>query len=356
MDNENITMEEEVQTPVEEPTENTPADEEVDDVASAFLGDDEEITEQKLNQIGRLIRTVAQQLRAVQGVWESTAHEFGLNNSTMKAIYTWNVNNRDELSPDATDEEKENYDKCNGIDKITEEEVENIFGKGHEIIGVAHTQTIDRIKSCLNEYIGWISCLKEYQNITRAYGFLQNEYDEQNIKKLQEVCDAETDPELKANQQKSIDMYHSYKYLSFLRDEHDERDINRIAKVFTDANKIDYWIKRTRTKLTQMNISQMFIPEIAQFEKGLDEKYHHLSGITLLYFSQLIVYCNCHDEKSIRRSKVIFMFNALDSVVRKTLPPDKINLIKENVCAMLDLFVDRIPKPETNESSEESST
>jgi len=302
------------------------------------------INEISVKQITELMKQVAEMVKIMENQWNMSKNEFKLTDTHMKKLYQYNETHRTELADDATPEEQEKWDRFNGLDSIPEEVVEEIFGEGHPIIGVMHTQTIDRIKDCVNDFFSWMASVKEYRQIHDAYLELIEMEEQKNIEQLKEIAEKEEDPEKKAKMEASIKLYYNRKYLEFLAEPLTDKDKERLVNAFKDEKKISYWLQRTRDKLKQIKVSEKFILEISQFEKRyLEEKYHKCSNMMLLYFMQTIVYSSMSDKDGEGRNKVICMVFALDGIIRKTWNEETTERVLTNIKAFLDQVIDLLP-------------
>lgn len=321
--------------------------------------EDEEnpVNEVSVKQIGQLLKQVGEMVQIMENQWNMSKNEFKLTDNHMKQLYQYNEEHRTEMPEGLSEEEQENWDRFNGLNEIPEDKVLEIFGEGHPIIGVANTQTIDRIKDCVNDFFSWMAALKEYRQIHDAYLELIELEEQKNIEQLKAIADKETDPERKAKLDESISLYYNRKYLEFMSEPMDEKDRDRLVAAFSDEKKIQYWLQRTRDKLKQIKVAEKFILEISQFEKRyLPEKYHKCSNMLLLYFMQTIVYSDMHDKEGAGRNKVVCMVFALDGIVRKTWKGEVAEKVMNNIMAMLDQVIDLLPdsKPEEDSSEEVS--
>ena len=308
------------------------------------------INQVSIKQISQLLKQVEEMVHIMENHWMSSKSEFKITDDHMKKLYQYNETHRTEMPEGLSEEEQENWDRFNGLDNIPEEVVLDIFGEGHPIIGIEHTISIDRIKDCVNDFFAWMSAMKEYRQIHDAYLQLIELEEQKNIEALKMIAEKEEDPEKKAKMEESIALYYSRKYLDFVSEEMDDKTKNQLVKTFSDKNKIEYWLKRTRDKLKQINISEKFILEISQFEKRyLSEKYHKASNILLLYFMKLVTYSDMNDPKSEGRNKVLSMVFALDGVIRKTSNEEISSKVLNNIMAMEDQLIDMLPEAPINE-------
>lgn len=298
----------------------------------------------------QLMKQVGEMVKIMEANWESSRNEFLLTDTHMKLLYKYNEEHREEMPDYLTEEQKNDWDRFNGLNEITEEAVLEIFGEEHPIIGVTHSQTVDRIKDVTSEFFTWLSTLKEYRQIHDAYMELVELQEEQNIKQLILRTEAEEDPDKKIVLQKAIDTYYNRKHLDFLAEEMDENTIDRLVNVFNDKTKIAYWLNRSQDKLKQLKISTKIILEISQFEKRfLPEKYHKLSNILLLNFMQTVIYCSCGDKNDVNRNKAVCMVLGLDRIIRDTANVETRERVLNNIMKFEDQFMDKIKAPTEDE-------
>ena len=333
----------ETETPVEA---NEEAVEETPEEAKELIDPENPLNDVSIKEISNLLKNVKEMVSIMENHWNQSKAEFKLTDTHMKQLYQYNEEHRTEMPEGIREEEEDKWDRFNGLDNIPEEKVVEIFGEDHPIIGIEHTITIDRIKDCVNDFFSLLAAMKEYRQIHDAYLQLVEMEEQKNIEILEKVAAEETDPEKKAKMQESIDMYYNRKYLKFLSEPMDEKDIDRLVKAFSDPKKIEYWLNRTRDKLGQIKVSSKIILEISQFEKRfLPEKYHKCSNILLLYFMKTTVYADMSNTKDIDRNKSVAMVLALDGIIRKTWPEETINKVMENIMAMEDQLIDLLPEP-----------
>lgn len=303
-----------------------------------------------MRNIESMMKASEQMVHTMQAMWESDMREYGVNENHMKEIYNFNEQNKEQMPEGLTDEEREGWNHLNGIDKLTDEDITRIFGEGHKIIGVDHSQTMDRIKDVAGDFFGWMTSLREYKQMNAGYMMLVENEEEKNIERLRNIAEVEEDEDKKATMLKSIDEYYHTKYLDFLAETQGDIVTHHIAKAFKDEKKIEYWINRTRDKLKQLKLSSTFILEISQFEKRfLEEKYHKCSNVLLLYFMRKIIYCDTHNKKSVDRTQAVAMVFALDNCIRNQWNDEKKNRVFNNVRAFLDQIIDLIPEPKSEE-------
>lgn len=303
------------------------------------------LNEKSMENITNMLKNMEQMVMIMQSQWEASARELSLNDTHMRQLADINMKYRTNPPEEISEEDLQNWDYLNGIDKITDEEINEIFEEGHPVRGVDHSQTVDRIKGACKDFFGWVQMMKEYRNVHDAYLQLNELEEEKQIAELKERAEKEEDPEKKEAMLASIDLYYNRKYLKFLTEPVDDDFRDAICGALKDEKKVSYWIKRCRDKLTQLKISNKFILEIAQFEKRfLEEKYHKCSNVLLLYFMRTCIYAEAGNKKDDTRTKVVCMVMALDGVIRKTLPQERIDEILNNVRALEDQFIDSVPE------------
>lgn len=329
-----------------------------EDHKELITDEDHPLTEFTREQIGEMIRQSAQMVEVFESNWRESEKTFKLKDEHMKKLYKFNLENRVERPDYLTSEEEEKWDDFNGLDKLTDEDIIDIFGEDHPIIGVQHDQTIDRIKDVSGDFFNWLNSVKEYNAIQSAYMELIEIEEEKEIDKLKIIADEETDPEKKAKMQSSIDEYYSNKYLDFLRDELPEKDRKMLIDAYGDNKKCEYWINRSRDKMKQLKINNKFILEISQFEKRfLPEKYHAVSNMLLLYFMKTIVYSNASNPKDPERTRSIAMVLALDGIVRNVYKDERKEKILNNIMVYLDqVYDDLVSKYGLNSAGDDNSS
>lgn len=330
----------------DEIAETVPVEEKVEETKEKpfQLNEENPLNKMSMQEIAAMLKKVKELVEISQSGWEATRKEFNLNDSHMKALYEFNLNNRDPL-PEAIpgDNSEKEYDSNNGLLKITEEDVIRIFGENHPVIGITHDVTKDRIKAIMEEFISWMSILREYSNIHNAYMELIEFQEENEINKLKEIAEKETDEEKKKKALEGIEKYYYIKYFDYLREEVPELTKLHIIKAFHDENKAQYWIEKGRTKLKQLNLPQKFILEISQFEKRfLDEKYHSQNNLLLLYFLSTLNYTQFNSSDD--RSKAVSFVIMMDRFIRNQIKPEMKERILFNIIGLEDQFIDKMNK------------
>ena len=257
---------------VEEVTTETVEEEGKENVAIADT--ENPLNEQSSQNLAQLLSNLQSMVGIMESQWMASARELDLKDVHMRQLAAINEKYKENPPEHLTKEQLEEWDYINGIDKITDEEIHEIFGDEHKIYGVDHSQTVDRIKGACQDFFAWVSIMREYRNVHDAYIKLIELEEEKQIEELKAMVETEEDEEKKAVMQESIDMYYNRKYLKWLAEPVDDFTKHRVTKILSDASKASYVINRCRDKLKQLKISSKFILELSQFEKRyLDEKY-----------------------------------------------------------------------------------
>lgn len=308
--------------------------------------DDDGLNDVNLNEIRSTIKNLTKTVNYIQTIWFETKDQYQLTSEQMYKLHKFN---QDHLTPKQGEDDDNSYE-FNGVDKLTYEDVKDIFGENHHFTK-SFTYDVDGItdiiKSSFADYINFIRFTKELQDTDIAYRKLLDLKEEQEMLKLAEVAVNETDPDKKAEMQKSIDQYYNVKLMNYLRNPLTDMEKKVFIDAFGDERKIKYYIDRSRDKLTQMGISQTYILEISNLEKiHLPERYHMLSNMVLLYFMRSIIHTdvanNISERSKYEYSRIIAMINALDMVIRKTGTQENIQKIKNNIMAFLDQLIEDI--------------
>lgn len=341
-----------IQFPTKESANNPNEDGHPDEVAeekesfNGLIDPSKPITQRDIDNVGRFINQFADTVRTIQKIWLDTKAELKLTDTQIKAVYNFNIQNRDPEPDPAEGEDAPEYDRYNGVLKMTDADITNVFGDGHPIWGVDLSQTRDRIHGALQEFIEYAAIMKEFRDLNNNYAKLQNMYEDDQMEQLQKIADEKEDPTEKAELQRNIDNYWRNRYLGFLTDPVDEATINRIVLAYSDRRKCEYWRDRSLRKMKQLHMSPNFLMELYNFEEiKMDEKYAGLNNILLLYFMHTVTYINTYDKDDIRRPYSVFMFNTLDNLIQNRIDdPEKRQLVLDNVATLLDNFMGKLPE------------
>ena len=307
------------------------------------LDPDQPINDISEKQLSDLLLKVRGMVEFAQSQWETSKREFNLTDTHMKSLFSYNEQHR-VLPAEGVSEDDVEYDRFNGLDAIPHEEVVNIFGEEHPIIGVSDEITVDRIKASMNDFFGWISLLKEYNGIHSAYMELIEMEEEKEINKLKAILEKEEDEEKKEKLSQVIDNYYYVKYLDFLQEPLDEITLARLVNAFSSESKVQYWIEKARNKLKEMKISPKFILEISQLEKRfLPEKYHSQNNIFLLYFISTANYCDIYAKTDDTKSKLLCIVVSMDRLIKNQLADEIKARVLHNLIAFEEQFVGKLP-------------
>lgn len=294
-----------------------------------------------IDEMDRMMQNLNSMVKMMEDSWTATKMEFKLTEDNMKDLYQYNEQHRTPLPENASEEETQKYDYFNGLNEIPEEEIINIFGEEHPIIGVEISQTRDRIKSAAEDYFNWASALKELSETNIAYMQIVEQDELLKMEELRVVMENETDPVQKEKMKKSLDHYWTNKYLDFLKEPLEEKEIKMLAEAYGDVKKLGYWIDRCREKLKQMGLNQKLILEISQFEnRFLPEKYHCISNMLLLKFIQITRYAKTSDPNDLDRVRSVSMAVALDDTIRNIFDEEHKQRVLDNIMAFLDQMIE----------------
>lgn len=302
----------------------------------------EEISDEEIRALKKTIKKLRENLIFIEQSWFKIKDEFKLTENQLKLVYQFNEQNRDEVPSD-----EENEDKYfNGIDKMTFDDIEKIFGEDHPIIGVDLSQTIDHIKQSFAAFFDWLSIRREYNKVDVAYMEMMNLKEEGEILKIQLSIKDIEDCEQKENLQKQINNYFYYKELKFLAEPMDDKTIKILVDTYGNEYKIRYWIERSREKLKQISVNPKILLEISKFENNyLEEKYHCISNALLLRFINICTFTNFGDIKpNDERSQVTSMVMTIDSVIRNIIKDEKRENVLNNIRAYLDQMLEPLKK------------
>lgn len=304
------------------------------------LKEGEAISKDSINKIGKMLKQARNFVDAMQSVWDTTRKEFKLTDAQMKALFKYNHDHRAKVPENISDEEREKIDPSNGLDNITEGEIAEIFGTDHPLTTLPADISKSRVKEIYDDYFNYLSAVREYNGIDVAYRKLLEESEDLEMAKLAVIADNEQDPEKKAKLKESIEEYYKVKYLDFLSDPIDDKTKKQLIEAWGDDKKVEYWINRTRDRLNQLSINNKFILEISQFEKRfLQERYHKLSNMLLVYFMNRAVFSNVTDPVNPDRAKMFSMVTTLDNFVMGVLNEDIKSRVLNNIMNFLDQLI-----------------
>lgn len=303
------------------------------------------VSDENIIMAKRLLKTVRDNMEIMQNIWVSTKNQYGLLGEHMVALWKYNQSHMKVQSNDP--ENTEPFDRCNGLDNITPKDILEIFTDKHPIGISAYAEGMPAIlKSAMQDYLNWVELTKDCRETEAAYLKLLELREEQDMIELVKQKEFIDDPEKKKSVQDAIDNYHSIKFMDYLRNPLSDKEIAIIVNAFGDEKKIDYWIGRSRDKLTQIGLGPSVILEISNFENNhLPDRYHLLNNTTLLYVMWRLVFTDTAPGNKAAKpevDKIVAMIHALDTVIRHTASDEVLTRIKDNVMALLDQLIQPI--------------
>lgn len=313
---------------------------------------DEHYTMEQVTQAYQHAREI---LQIMESTWKSTIATYKIEHSHIEKLTQFNIGNRDPKPETPVKDEAGNeiqYDPCNGLLKLTEQDCIDIFGADHPIIGVTHELTLDRVHDAYEDFYNWSNALYEFREIDKAYVEYTDEKEAEQLKILQEAAKTEEDPVKAAAINDAITQYYNKIYLEFLTEPISSIRIDNIVNRLSNADKAQYILKRTTEKLRQMKISAQFIPEIVKFESTfLPEEYSVCDGVLLMYFCDLITYCDISNRKDNDRNNAIYLTVMIDRYIRNLLKPEVKEKIKNNIIEFENRFINLVPRSESDDSA-----
>ena len=172
---------------------------------------DESITIEDMNKLisylGNMVGTIEQMLTNYRAIYKMGDPEF-------KALYDFNMEHREERPEDVSEEK---YDRFNGLDKLTEEDVVKIFGKDSPIIEPEHTKTKKKKKKVVDTFISFLTGQQQYNLVYNNYTQLIEDNENDRMNELKEMAEKETNEDTKAKMLKAYNEYYAIKYLDFLK-------------------------------------------------------------------------------------------------------------------------------------------
>lgn len=305
--------------------------------------EDFDVNDDTIRKLAKVVREIGNSVKLMEETFNATKNEFKLTSEHMTALAKFNEEHASPIPDNLSDEEKETWDRFNGLDQITPEEVQKIFGVGHPIISIDHSITIQHLKECCNDLVELLSIRKEYQNFYNTYVqmiFLQAE---SKIEELENMIKLEEDPEKRQKLQDALSEYNSYRLLDFLADSLPEEEKVRIVTASHNKDKLAYYVNRARDKITQMGLSPKIILEISRIEtRWLEEKYHKLPNLFLIYFLHQIVFCNSNDPNNTKYKKARAIMVAMTqfSWMSESISSEGQKIILDNIRKLEDQFLE----------------
>jgi len=308
----------------------------------------EHLTQSQLKQLDDLLHTLADGVKIMNQDWLAVAKDYGLTDKQMTELGIFNSEHCDPKPENLSEEEDRNWDYMNGLNKLTEEDVEKIFpDKTQGIYGFTFDITKDRIHEACSEFFQLTSMKKEYGVVLEQYSRLLEENEQATIAMQRVLAETEQDPELRAKKIAEIDKYYYWKYLKWLREPVNESQAKAIINALSDANKVLYYHNRCKSKLETLQISPMIVLELNKFEnKQLEEKYWPNQGVLVLYFMTFVAFANLRKQDDV--TKIKCMVIALDRFIRKSVMTDQEREeITTSVIGLEDQFIGKCPVPKT---------
>lgn len=294
-----------------------------------------------LEKITQLMKATAGMVNMMESAWKSEQDDFKLTADQINKAIIFNNNHLVDVPDDydPIEHPDDNVDIFNGVDKMTDEDIEEIFGKEHLIIGVDHSQTIDRIKYCLQDYYNWRSALKEYSDVVSAYNQLVEAEEEKNVAQLRAYAESRTDPDVKRKLLRSLDEYYEAKYLDYMANPLSDKDKTQIWNGSHDEKKLDYWKNRFVDKMKRMGMSPAIAVELHGFEIAkMEEKYHKYQDVLCTYFLRMGAYCDPYSPGNMDAFKIRAASIMIDNYLHDRLNEKDAKRVLNNLKAFLDQF------------------
>ena len=313
-------------------------------------------------------------IHIMEGIWTPIKEQYGITDEQMMEVFKYNNETvipkpdfipepvldengeqvlDDKGNPVMTEEPK--YDPLNGLDTMPLEKVEEIFGKDSKIIHVIdHQITIDRIKEAHMAIYNLYNAHSEYKKMEKEFVQMMEEHERISVTQLEKAVSGEIEvsDEDREKARKKLEEHYDTKFLNFMVREADKQK-EFILKTFNNASRLEYLINRARNNMERLGISAMFIPEMANFEKRyLDERYHHISNCSLLFFLHYIVYGRPTSDATVKR-RVQAMVHGYDKLIRKQLDENARAKVLTSIMAMLDIFVPLVSVPDPTDTVED---
>lgn len=306
------------------------------------LHEDDNITPEMVQNFRTLVSQAYDLVDMMKDKWDETKDKYKLTTDVIDKAYAYARNHATPMPENLSDEEKEKWDSLNGLDNITEAEVIEIFGADHPIIDHdSYDVTKAQVKDCIEDFHNFIYALKEYKDITNALSELVDEQHTADMEVLRKRMESETDPVVKEDLKRALDEYDSLRTLGFLKEPLTDNEKKVLLNNYTDEKKITYYFNRAKGKLTSIGSAPTLLIGILNLEKRfLDSKYWVLDNIFWLYFTQSISTADLSDVKSDRTRRVQFMVAMMDQFIRRKLPDDVWNTIRDNIASFEQQLLD----------------
>lgn len=299
-------------------------------------------TPQGAQAMRELLKSIGDNIPLMKEMWDASKDEFNLTEDQMHAVAVFN---RENITP-PTEEQKEDldekWDAFNGLDKLTKEDVIRIFGEDHDIHGMTHEITIQRIKECYRDLYNWISTMKQYQQTYDDWLHFQEMVETEKMNELSQEIEKIEDEEEKKKAQDALDNYWYLRNLGFLTDPQviDDDIKNRIVQSYNDKGRLEYIMKRSLDKLPRLSIPQSWMLELNNFEKRfMDSKYSTKDDLLLLLVLQMLAFCKPDDKGDPRGSFVHSILFGVDSIIRGTCNDERKSAMLSNIASYEDAIL-----------------
>ena len=308
-----------------------------------FLFGKDSLESVTIEDMDKVINKMRELIGGMEQMWNNYKFGYKVTEEHLKLLADFNAEHCD---PKADDVDESQYDRFNGLNKMTKEDVIRIFGDNSMIIDPDdHTKTIKTVKDIVESYFGWMTGMKQFKHLENTYMDLIEDNENAKMSELKKLAEAESDEKKKELMLKAYDEYYALKYLDYLSDPIDDFRMNIMCGQFTNADKINYLIERTKEKLTEMKFSSMFVLELSNFEtRFLDPKYKDLNNVLLLWFLNKVVYGDMKDNKKKDKAMVISFVIAMDRFIRNRWSDEIKERILNNVIKLEDQMMEPILK------------
>lgn len=327
---------------IEEVINDNEVTEDLDDMISNFSMD-------QIDAIPDMLKMVKESLTIFEQVWNDTRKTYELTDKQMIAVSQFNKTHKDP-KPEGYDEDKieneeDKYDPFNGIDKMSEEDVTEIFGENSKIKGLSHNLTLEHIKEAAKELTDYVEARENYHQMSRAYLMLVDTREEYELSQLLIEAQKHDNEEVKQKVIDQVNYIRDQKNVAFLANEDDltERELDYIISAYDEEKKIQYLMNRTLDKMERIGLSSGMLVEFNNFEKRyLPEKYHKYTNMLLVYLLRLIAYSNPNNKNDNLANNARSLMLAIDGVTRNSLTDERKQNIIDNVIAFEEKVYNRI--------------
>jgi len=295
-------------------------------------------------------------------LWLDTARELHVTIEMVNQFIAFNVNHRTEppkeeepsenneeeseltsTSESVEDEkkEKEEYDEWNGIDRLTQEELDKIIpDHDHPLQQVPLELAISRIKECCGNYLIYYSSNREFKAIVSEYNHTCELKMKEEFEELKQLAENEADSEKKEKLLTAInDFYYDY-HLVYLYDPPIPNDmIKRVKDLINDNNKIVYLSNRTKDILESTDCPPTIIAAMYNFESMfISPDYKDYNNCLLVWFMNQIVFSKFRDASSDDRVRYKNFMCQISRYMNKDLLPETMEIITDSLNKFVDQF------------------